>query len=429
MNFTTLQNIAIADLQVEGCTYPLERYKTLIGILKHFTVKDTKKLVAKIINDYNNNCLFDDKEHISLRNNYDILGSGSFGIVFSTHSEYCVKLIFKDTGEKEYRLPKTLIESNSDIEDYVINPICYLNLNFSGLVCYFSLYYSLYVILLHSVYDQELNTHEFLSNLKKLKHDWNLTSLKLEPQHKYLFYSILNKYIKLQHIDFFDHIELMCDVLKPGQPINGSLLVMKEALLSSEQMKVNASGQFDIQGYCPYSEENTKMFRIITMHVFLFILQSNKNIRFIHKDLKPNNILVFDSNPYYLEYENIKFLFKNNYRMCIHDFGISTILACDKPSGIARDVHFFVHSLFYFFKNQYQHDIEFFQALYDFFIAPYCNTNYNLIARKTENKYKQCCNKGQLPINISYPIGPETLTSFLKFSYFEDWRVSTSSDI
>ncbi len=108
--------------------------------------------------------------------------------------------------------------------------------------------------------------------------------------------------------------------------------------------------------------------------VFLsyYVLQSHYNERFVHKDLKLDNILVFeDPSPMMITVmiNNIpkKYMIESIYKFKINDFDLSNIQT-ESSNEWFIDLHFFVHSVIHY------HNFDLPDSIKEFCLTPVCTS-------------------------------------------------------
>lgn len=188
-----------------------------------------------------------------------------------------------------------------------------------------------------------------------------------------------------------------------------------------------------------YKEDNKKVFRILHsekniklcfLQIFIFMVQAYVKCKFIHNDLRPENILVFASKPFTYKFENVIFRFKDNLIFKVNDFDFSitqnisnSIIKKYKISRIKNifgDIHYFFISFFrnYYLLKQYiniYHEI--YNKIIKFGKCKLCDENY-IRFNKTETYLFRD--------HRSYEkIDPILISEFIKTSeLFNNWRIN-----
>lgn len=373
-----------------------------IEVISFLDIELVKKLISKtyeesLIKNFSNKLIDVQK--------YNILGIGGYGIIFEIENNKCIKLTLNFTNKKpsdEYNIPILLSEKNSELKKLINIPLCYIeDVKIDGICSYLKLVYSLMVL----VKNPNINKEIYKKKIEKIKPNLNFNDSDIS---KYFY--IYKQYITLPNIIVFNRIKDLIKIIKKFKDkdhlnYDKILIIYNKAISSSNNYIYNL-----------YEVENPKIFyqsylRTLFLHVILFLLKSNEKSFFVHKDLKPDNILVFHSKyNYTLSYKKYKFIFKNKIIFKINDFSFS-LFNDDKDVidnkiiyNLFYDIHYFTHFFFYYFNNIIKkYDENLLNFLYKTYIEPYCKQEINDINSLIDIKEKDVkCSFGKFKTRVEY---------------------------
>lgn len=372
-----------------------------------------------------------------------LLGIGGFGTVFKISDTHCIKISLEDKVKNqkntyhEYSIPRKLIELDPELNNSLIVPLFLLkNKSFNNII--------------NVIYLNFLTCKIIYSILKKTKHNIILDISNLEIRSEYSFiFSPENKkksvelynYIyenyfnpKFQIGGVFSCLKQMLNLFKKNKEMTAFYMLMPLAEDISTNVFLNPKTlQIDKKGV-KGRFLNKNITRMLFLQVSIALLKMYK-YKYVHNDLKPDNVLVLKKNkPYTLTWKNNVFLFEENYIFKISDFDFSVvpeIIDNKKIVGTSlanlhswfNDIHYFIHKLFiYLDKEDIFIDMEFFEKLHSTFILPYCQCEMEKMYKKTLIKFGNIviCNDGFYFYNKLPSI--EILENFILSSLFSDWR-------
>lgn len=420
-----------------------------------------ENIILNIITDLNTN-KFDVKEiNAFIKNNkynlikkeIKLIGIGGYGMIFKLSDEYCLKVNIIDNIDSyhEFEIPQILYKLNDGIDNLITNPLTLIkNLPFDGLIYYIQFnIFLLYITYLY-IYNKKFDSN-YLNETLLINYDINkiykslFHGTKQTQKSAIIFFLYLRyKYLKYKvNINCLNHLLKITKVLtKKTFKKEGFIIILPLAKTISVDIKCNPNtkqinmlnGQ---QGYLCYKY----IYRVLVLQICLCLLKINSKIKFIHNDLKPDNILVFiTNNPYKINYEDIKYKFDLPFIFKLTDFDFSVL---DKISNNKikntdlinnkfywlHDIHFFIHRLFFYLKNEeILNDIDFFKYTYETFITPFCFKKFdknNIEKNKSfyiiKNKNKVICNEGRYYGN-NKP-NKDLLVNFISSEWFDLWKI------
>lgn len=376
----------------------------IINLLLYLDLEDVKKIICKIYK------ITELPKTIIKKNEYNILGIGGYGIIFELNNNKCIKLTLNFSSNKnennefetskEYIIPIELSKKNSELKDLINVPLCYIeDIKTNGLENYLRLVYSIFIL----IKNPNINHDQFLKKIVKIN-----PNIIINNDHIFKYLKIYNKYVNLPNLIIFYKFKEIIKLinkfkLKENKNYNKILIIYEKAIDSANNHIYNIEENHNIVDGNFYKV----YFRSLFLQVSLFLLKANENNYFIHRDLKPDNILVFNTKKNYsITYKNYEFNFKNKIIFKINDFSFSKLEDKNKTHKkytILYDIHYFTHFFFlYFYDNLKDHDENLFNFLYKKFIEPYCNQSINELNTLKKIKKNIICYEGKLNYDNNY---------------------------
>ncbi|QEJ79173.1 putative Ser/Thr protein kinase [Goatpox virus] len=372
----------------------------LIRYFKKFT-KETLNKIAE--NEYINPSFFQqkDKRFYPINDDFYHISTGGYGIVFKI-DKYVVKFVYEPNKHyspiettAEYTIPKFLFNNLKGDEKKLIVCAWAMGVNFK-LTFLYNLYKRvLYMILLliQTMDDQKLSisnfSHKyFLKSFNEKKGDVKFVKLL-----SYFYPIVIQSNVNV--INYFTHMFHFFEHEKRSNYLydRGNIIIFPLAKFSSDKVNEKMAIELGFKSLVEYIK--FIFLQMALLYVKIYELPCCNN--FLHVDLKPDNILIFDSE------ESIKIsLNENNYifnepiKACLNDFDFSQVanIINKKIKNNIKvehnwyyDFHFFIHTLLKTYP-EIETDKEFYNTLEEFIIC--CNKN--------------TCDKFRLKISILHPI-------------------------
>ncbi|ARE67723.1 SWPV1-127 [Shearwaterpox virus] len=358
-----------------------------------------------------------DKHFIPLNNVFYHLSTGGYGIVFKIE-KYVVKFVFEDNTKKytptevtsEFTVPRFLYNNLKGDERKLIVCAIAMGLNFK-------------INFLRTIY---LNTINLLSAIFSI-----LEGEPIEDKYSYRkvlryfskykqskdFVKIISQFYPLavsQTINIINNFNYIVNFFESSKRVNGyfekgNIIIFPLAKFSAEKITPSNCKNY---GFVDIVEYIKFMFlQIALLYIKIYELPCNN---FIHLDLKPDNILIFDSKDSINIYVGkIHYRFNESIRCTLNDFDFSQIseilpnrkavAAIHKEQNWYYDFHFFSHVLFKVYP-EIDKDTEFSSLLNEFTV---CN--------------KSICENFRLQVNRLHPIS--FLIKVVSRNIFSKWIV------
>ncbi|AUI80594.1 serine/threonine protein kinase [White-tailed deer poxvirus] len=387
----------------------------LINYFKNFN----KETLNKIINeDYVNPSFFQqkDKRFYPMNDDFYHISTGGYGIVFKI-DKYVVKFVYEPNKQyspiettAEYTIPKFLYNNLKGDEKKLIVCAWAMGLNYR-LTFLYNLYKRvLYILLLllQTIDNQQLNLHHFshkyfLKSFNEKKGDIKFVKL-LSYFYPVLVQSNINVINYFTHMfHFFEH-EKRSNYLYD----RGNIIVFPLARCSADKVTEKMALEFGFSSLVNYIK--FLFLQIALLYIKIYELPCCNN--FLHVDLKPDNILLFDSNkPIKIKFKDMSYIFNEPIKACLNDFDFSQVASIvnKKIKNSLKvehnwyyDFHFFIHTLLRTYP-EIEKDVDFNNALEEFIIC--CSKN--------------TCDKFRLKVSILHPI--TFLEKFVSKNIFSPW--------
>ncbi|QGM48770.1 MPPV-146 putative serine/threonine protein kinase [Magpiepox virus 2] len=399
-----------------------------IKISKYFKEKislDTLKRIAE--NDSIDHSYYQlkDKHFIPLNNVFYHLSTGGYGIVFKI-GKYVVKFVFEDTSKKydpmevtsEFTVPRFLYNNLKGDERKLI--VCAIamglnfKINFLRTIYYntINLLSALFSILEREPIKEKYSHKKVLSYFTKYKNTKDF--IKIISQ----FYP----FVVSNNINIINNFNYLINFFESTKRANGyfergNIIIFPLAKFSAEKITPSNCTKY---GFVDIVEYTKFMFlQIALLYIKIYELPCNN---FVHLDLKPDNILIFDSKDTINIYAgNTHYVFNEPIRCTLNDFDFSqiseilpnrkTVTAIHREQNWYYDFHFFSHVLFKVYP-EINKDSEFTSVLHEFIV---CN--------------KSICENFRLQVNrlpsISFLVNIVSRNIFSKWIY-KDGKQSSS---
>lgn len=407
-------------------------HREFLHIIENFTKEEAKDIILKIAQDYNEGNLFKKNEKYNINNKYyQLLAVGGYGIVFKTSLDPCEVLkisLTNDVQNKDYSIPNILISKHPNLENLIMSPKAYMEINLKGLYYYIYVQYFIVFVINRSIYLKtkiKKSDLDFKINYKIADELFNST-IDFKPEYMFL----IEKYFEnIYKIDFITHkiqLKRIFNMFKKYNQIDFKYCTIFDyapflsfnLLLDIRTLRISRNGidSFDTL-VLQYKSFPLYSLRILFLTISIFLLFCNKSSSFIHNDLKLDNILVVETKPYKLKFDDVEFVFDINFKYLINDFGISVLKPkCNKKYSWFYDMHFFVHMLFIYLEDRMSLDNEMTLFLFNTFIKPFCSKNINEI-KNSNFKNPGICEDFFYKKKVKYDI--KNLKTLLNNSLFE----------
>ncbi|QRY18936.1 ORF-66 [Teiidae poxvirus 1] len=334
-----------------------------IKIYKYFKDKITIETLDRIIqNDYVNPSYFQlkDKKFAPVNNDFYHLSTGGYGIVFKME-KYVVKFVFEDAAKKydpmdatsEFTIPRFLYNNlKGDEKNFIACAIAMgINFNISFLkVIYFntiSLLSALFNIMEMEPLEDKYSHRKVLRYFAKYKQSKDFVKL-VSQFYPFVVNSNINMINNFNYlINFFESSKRA-----NGYFTRGNIIIFPLAKFSAEKITPHNCKNYGFSDIISYTK--FMFLQIALLYIKIYELPCSN---FIHLDLKPDNILIFDSPKQLNVYVGkIRYSFDEPIKCTLNDFDFSqisniipnkkTITAINKEQNWYYDFHFFVHVLF-----------------------------------------------------------------------------------
>ncbi|AWU47059.1 Ser/Thr kinase [Sea otter poxvirus] len=404
-------NYIISQVDVNQSWAPPIR---LVRYFRNFS-KDSLYRIAE--GDYVNPSYFQikDTRFLALNDGLYHVATGGYGIVFRL-DEYIVKFVFVTKNDiipteyaSEYTIPRFLYNNLKGDEKAFV--VCALSM---GLNYQIRFLHSLYrrvlnmLLLLFKVMDGkeptlDFSPKKFLQQFNEKKNDIKFVKL-ISHFYTTIVQSNINLINHFGHlVHFFEHEKRAC-----FEYDKGNIIVFPLARCSADQITKDNVSDFGFKSIILYVK--FLFLQVSLFYIKVYELPGCDN--FIHADLKPDNILIFDAKKDIRIFVGKKTYFFNEPITCaINDFDFSQVCqiknkkikgSIKEPQNWFYDFHFFVHTLLRAYPDIYT-DKVFSSALEEFIM---CCT-------------KTTCEKYRLKIPITHSIS--FLKKFISRDIFSDW--------
>lgn len=379
-----------------------------------------------------------------------LISVGGYGQIYKISDDVCLKINLENEDRyHEFEIPKHLSQiANETTKELILFPYSILkHCKFNGLVNILQInIFFVYIIycIKFKIEPTEKELEKKLNNYN-IKKEYNIlfkTNDMRQLEHAVNLYNFLCvKYLSPEeHINILKYLLRMISIFRDKHGSikeNGFIILMPLLKSNSINLRINKeTKKIDnvngIKSYIVYKY----FYRMLFLQMSILILNINDNTTFTHNDFKADNILVDDADPpYELKYKKTVFKFNEHFKFKLADFDFSildeytvnsklTDKEMFKKTNWLTDIHFFIHSLFYFISSdEYKSDKVFFNKLHDYFIKPYCNIDINkLLSGESTIKKKDSkiyCNSGRL-VNYESP-NISKLYEFITSNLFKEW--------
>lgn len=428
------------------------------------------EIMSNVIKDYEDNKLLikfknnihNIKKYITFECKYEthnmkmsdseitLISVGGYGQIYKISDDVCLKInLAKEDFDHEYEIPKQLSKmENNTIKQLILTPYSIIkHCKFTGLlnILHINIFF---VYIIHAIiYKQGISAEEIEEKLNSytIKNQFNKlfnTSNKQKLKNATDLYNFFCSYYlnEDEHINILKFLPRLTSMFrnKDGKLKETGFIILMPLLKSNSiSLRINKdTKKIDningVRSYLVYPE----IYRMLFLQMSLLLLNINDVTNFTHNDFKADNVLVDEaSSPYELRYKNNVFKFTEYFKFKLADFDFSLLQEYTpnykltnkqmfKETYWLTDIHFFIHSLFFFISSdEYKSDKMFFDKLHDKFIQPYCNISISKLLSGDsciKKKYsKVYCNSGRLFTNEQLDI--YHLHNFIISDLFKKW--------
>ncbi|AAY97240.1 ser/thr kinase [Monkeypox virus] len=387
-----------------------------VRLLNYFKNFNKETLLKIEENDYINSSFFQqkDKRFYPINDDFYHISTGGYGIVFKIDN-YVVKFVFEATKlyspmetTAEFTVPKFLYNNLKGDEKKLIVCAWAMGLNYK-LTFLHTLYkrvLHMLLLLIQTMDGQELSlrysSKVFLKAFNERK-----DSIKFVKLLSHFYPAVINSNINVinyfnRMFHFFEH-----EKRTNYEYERGNIIIFPLALYSADKVDTELAIKLGFKSLVQYIK--FIFLQMSLLYIKIYELPCCDN--FLHADLKPDNILLFDSNePIIIHLKNKKFVFNERIKSALNDFDFSQVAGIINKKiknnfkvehNWYYDFHFFVHTLLKTYP-EIEKDIEFSTALEEF-----------IMCTKTD------CDKYRLKVSILHPIS--FLEKFIMRDIFSDW--------
>lgn len=416
-------------------------------ISKYKSYLKSNDKVEYITADFQNNT-----PRIQMQNSdITLISVGGYGQIYKISDDVCLKInLEKEDHYHEFEIPKHLSQiANDTVKELILFPYSILkHQKFVGLVYILQLNIFFVYIIYCIVMKKKMNEKEIEKkiNLEGIKTEFNELFRTKDEQRLEKAISLYNFFIQNylgseDHINILKYLPRLTNMFreKNGNIKDKGFIILMPLLKSNsislyinkDTKKIdNING---VRSYLVYKH----FYRSLFLQMSILLLNINDITEFTHNDFKADNILVDEATPpYTLKYKKKIFKFDEHFIFKLADFDFSLLQEYTtnekltdkemfKETNWLTDIHFFIHSLFFFISNdEYNSDKIFFNQLHEKFIKPYCNiTIEKLLSGESHIKKKDSkiyCNSGRL-VNQTNTPDIIKLYNFITSSLFKKW--------
>ncbi|AID46621.1 SER/THR protein kinase [Pigeonpox virus] len=334
-----------------------------IKIFKYFRDKISFETLDRIIkNDYINPSYYQlkDKKFCAYNRDFYHLSTGGYGIIFRME-KYVVKFVFEDGGKKykpmevtsEFTIPRFLYNNlKGDERKFIVCAIAMginFKIDFLRTIYYntMSLMSALFNIMEGEPLENKYSHRKVLRYFAKYKQSNDFVKL-ISQFYPYVVNSNINVINNFNYlINFFERSRR-----SNGYFNRGNIIIFPLAKCSAEKITPDNYAQYGFSSIVEYTK--FMFLQIALLYIKIYELPCSN---FVHLDLKPDNILIFDSKESINIYVgDTHYVFKEPIRCTLNDFDFSqiseiipnkkTVTAINKEQNWYYDFHFFSHVLF-----------------------------------------------------------------------------------
>ncbi|ATI20958.1 essential Ser/Thr kinase [Western grey kangaroopox virus] len=356
---TTILGDEIYFNYVYGHLEPNQNWLPSFKLLRYFR-KFTRESLDKIASgSYINPSYFQlrDQRFAETNNDFYHLSTGGYGIVFKVE-EYVVKFVFEANRNlhpmdltSEYTLPRFLHNNLTGDERLLIVRALAMGLNFRIGFLYRIYKRALYtILLLHKIYEGQPLTLDYTHRRIVNIFNQRKTDARFVKLLSYFYPAVVKS-----NINVINHFNYMVNFFENDKRAHqtfdrGNVIIFPLAKFSAEKINRENCGEYGFDSVVTYVK--FMFLQMALLYVKIYELPCHN---FIHLDLKPDNILIFDSDrPLVIHVGTLTYVFEERIRCTLNDFDFSQV--SEIPNKKTRttvnvehnwfyDFHFFVHTI------------------------------------------------------------------------------------
>ncbi|QQG31512.1 Ser/Thr protein kinase [Swinepox virus] len=389
-----------------------------IRLIRYFR-KFNKESFDKISDtEYINPSFFQqrDKRFYPLNDDFYHISTGGYGIVFKM-DKYVVKFVYEPNKQyspidttAEYTIPKFLYNNLKGDEKKLIVCAWAMGLNYKLTFLHRLYKRVLYMLLLiiQTIDNQRLNIHHFSHKYFLKSFNEKKSDIKFVKLLSYFYPIVVQSNINV--INYFTHMFHFFEHEKRANYLydRGNIIIFPLARFSSDKVTEQMAIELGFKSIVQYVK--FIFLQISLLYIKIYELPCCDN--FLHVDLKPDNILIFNSDcPITIKFKKYTYVFNEPIKACLNDFDFSQVanILNKKIKNSLKiehnwyyDFHFFIHTLLRTYP-EIESDKEFSDSLEDFIM---CCT-------------KSTCEKFRLKVSILHPIS--FLENLITKNIFSNW--------
>ncbi|QGN68017.1 putative serine/threonine protein kinase [Equine molluscum contagiosum-like virus] len=387
-----------------------------VKMLRYFRNFSRDALLRIANTEYVNPSYFQQRDRRFAPVNHDFyhLSTGGYGIVFRM-DEYVVKFVFEPGRQfdpmdltSEYTVPRFLYNNLQGDEKLLVVRALAMGINFK-------------IGFLHTLYKRVLHMMLLLARILEGRPlslaytQRQAARLFQERKDSARFVRLLSYFypaVIKSNLNVINHFGYMINFFEHEKRANytydrGNIIVFPLARCSAEKIGAANAADFGFASVAHYVK-----FLFLQMALLYIKIYELSCHNFIHVDLKPDNILIFDSDrELCIHVGELTYRFREPIRCTLNDFDFSQVseIPNKKIKGSLRveqnwfyDFHFFVHTLLKVYP-EIERDAALHQALGEFVVS--CN--------------KHTCEKFRLRVKRLHPIS--FLARFVARDLFSAW--------
>ncbi|APG58231.1 serine/threonine-protein kinase 2 [BeAn 58058 virus] len=393
-------------------------WSTNSKLIKYFKKFDTNLFDNIIKTQYTNTSYFQQYDSRFYPSNDDFyhISTGGYGIVFKI-DRYVVKFVYEQNKQytpieatAEYTIPRFLYNNlKGDEKEFIVCALA-MGLNYK-LTFLYNLYkrvlYML-ILILQIMDGNKLNIYNFSNKYFLKSFNEKKNNIKFIKLVSYFYPIIIQSNINV--INHFTHMFHFFEHEKRSNYLydRGNVIIFALAKYSADKVDDRKARELGFTSIIQYVK--FVFLQIALLYIKIYEMPCCSN--FLHVDLKPDNILIFDSDrKLTIRFKNTEYVFNEPIKACLNDFDFSQVsnITNKKIKNSLKvehnwyyDFHFFIHTIFKTFP-EIENDKEFSDALDEFIMC--CNKNI--------------CNKFRLNVSMLHPIS--FLEKFVTKNIFSFW--------